>query len=125
MLIQTLYAKHTDDSFKINWRTMSLRKATLSAIIGISYTFILRTIGTLLPDIFKNLLVVQVSAIMSFLASLTIVLFFVFFYEGYVQKQQTNLKKASLLAIIGSSGVSLLHIKGILPVFNIYIPISG
>jgi len=100
---------------------MNLKKATLLAIIGISYTFILRTIGTFLPDIFKNLQVAQISVIMSFLASLTIVVFFTSFYESYVQKEQTKLKKASMLAIIGSCALLLLSIKGFLVVFNIHI----
>lgn len=58
---------------------MRLKRATLLAIIGISYAFVLRTIGTFLPDIFRNLIVVQFTQIMAFLASLTIVFFFISF----------------------------------------------
>ena len=98
-----------------------LKSATLSVIIGISYIFVSRTIGTFLPDIFKNLLIAQISVIISFLASLTPVFFFISFYEGYVRKEQIQLKKASVLAVIGSSAMSLLHIKGLLLVFDIYV----
>ncbi|MCK4322503.1 hypothetical protein KAX08_08325 [candidate division WOR-3 bacterium] len=100
---------------------MRLKRATLLAIIGISYAFALRTIGTFLPDIFRNLIVVQFTQIMAFLASLTIVFFFISFYIDYVQKHQINLRNVSILAIIGTSAMSLLHIKGLLRVFNIYI----
>lgn len=100
---------------------MNLKKATLSAIVGICYLFVSRTTGTFFPGIFKNLLVAQVSVVMSFLAGLTIVVFFISFYQGYVQKEQVELKNASVLAIIGSSAMLLLHVKGLLLVFDVYI----
>lgn len=99
---------------------MRLKKATLLAIIGISYTFALRTIGTFFPDIFGNLIVVQVTQIMSFLANLTIVFFFISFYKDYVEREQIKLKNVSILAIIGSSLLLLLHIEGLFIVFNVY-----
>lgn len=101
---------------------MRLKKATLLAIIGISYAFVLRTIGTFLPDIFKNLIVAQSIQILSFLASLTIVFFFISFYLDYVEQEQIKLKQASFLAIIGSSAMALVRIKGLLlVVFGRYI----
>jgi len=101
---------------------MRLEKAALLAIIGISYAFVLRTIGTFLPDIFKNLMVAQSIQILSFLASLTIVFFFISFYIDYVEQEQIKLKQASFLAIIGSSAMALVRIKGLLlVVFRRYI----
>jgi len=101
---------------------MRLEKAALLAIIGISYAFVLRTIGTFLPDIFKNLMVAQSIQILSFLASLTIVFFFISFYIDYVRQEQIKLKQASFLAIIGSSAMALVRIKGLLlVVFRRYI----
>jgi len=99
---------------------MRLKKTTLLAIIGISYTFALRTIGTFLPDIFRNLIVVQFTQIMASLASLTIVFFFISFYKDYVEREQIKLRNVSILAIIGTSAMSLLHIKGLFIVFNVY-----
>lgn len=95
-----------------------LKYATLLVIIGISYSFVTRTIGTLLPVVFRNLLVAQVSAIMSILAGLTGVFFFISFYQEYVQKEQTTLKQASVLAIVGSSAMLLPEVQGLLIVFN-------
>ncbi len=99
---------------------MRLKRATLLTIIGISYTFALRTIGTFLLDIFKILIVAQAIQIMSFLANLTIVFFFISFYKDYVEREQIKLKKASILAIIGSSLLLLLHIEGLFIIFNVY-----
>jgi hypothetical protein len=95
-----------------------LRYATLLAIIGISCSFVSRTVGTFLPAAFKNLQVAQVSVIMSILAGLTGVFFFVSFYQEYVQKEQARLKQASVLAIVGSSAMLLLEVKGLLLIFN-------
>lgn len=95
-----------------------LKYATLLAIIGISYSFLSRTIGTFLPAVFKNLLVAQVSATMSILAGLTGVFFFISFYQEYVQKDQTRLRQASVLAIVGSSAMLLPEVKGLLLIFN-------
>jgi len=97
---------------------MDLKKVTLLTIISICYSSALRTIGTLLPDIFKNRLIVQVTGIFSILASLTVVFFFIYFFKVYVQKDQIKLQKASILAIIGASLGSLGEIKKLLPVFN-------
>ena len=97
---------------------MYLKKATLLAIIGISYTFILRTIGIFFPNIFRDPLIIQISVIISLLASLSIVFFFIAFYKYYIQEKQIRLKKVCILAIIGSFGMVLLQVKNILLVFN-------
>ncbi|KPK99422.1 MAG: hypothetical protein AMJ91_07900 [candidate division Zixibacteria bacterium SM23_73_3] len=93
---------------------MNLRKTTLLAIIGICYHFALRAVGTFSPDIFRILLVAQIAQITSMLAHLTIVLFFIFFIKDYVQKEQVELKKATGLAIVGSSAMLLVNTKGLL-----------
>jgi len=103
-------------------RVSTLRYATLSALIGISYLFTTRTIGTLSPGIFRVLFVSQINQILSLFASLTIVFFFVSFYKEYIHEDQTRLKNASALAIIGSSAILLVHIRGLFLVFNAYIP---
>ncbi len=96
-----------------------LKKAALLAIIGISYLFISRTVGTIFPDIFRNILVSKVNVIISFHAGMAMLFFFVSFYRSYVQREQVALRNASLLAIIGSSAMLLLLIKGLILVINI------
>lgn len=96
-----------------------IKCATVLAIIGITYGFALRTVGSFFPIIFKNLLLVRVTSILFFISGLTIVFFFISFYYGYIQKEQTKLKIATVLAIIGNFLVSLLFVKGILLAFAI------
>jgi hypothetical protein len=97
---------------------MNLKNATLLAIIGICYTFASRTIGTVLPGVFRNLAVAQVSGILHLLASLTAVLFFVYFFRHHVQEDETELKNGTVLALVGSSLMSLLLLKGVLPLLD-------
>jgi hypothetical protein len=99
---------------------MSLKKVTFWAIVGICYLFVSRTVGTFFPGIFRSLSVAQVTVLLSFLASLTTVAFFAFFYKDYAGEKQAALKKASVLAIMGASATSLLHMKGLFLVFSGY-----
>ncbi|NOR22541.1 MAG: hypothetical protein GQ476_07650 [Candidatus Aminicenantes bacterium] len=100
---------------------MNLKNATLFSIIGISYIFVSRTIAIFFPDILANLMVIRINTLLSLFASLTIVVFYIYFYKDYVQEKQITLKNASLLTIIGSFAVVLLFLKGILILFNLYI----
>jgi hypothetical protein len=105
---------------------MNLRRATLWAMLGMSYIFILRAVGTLSPEIFRNLIVAGVTVALSSLASLAIVIFFIRFLKEYVEEEDTLLKAVSILAIVGSSGVFLLHLQGLLRVFDVHIfPMAG
>lgn len=97
---------------------MNLRLATLLAIVGLCYTFALRTIGTFVPDLFRNLAVAQVSGVLLLLASLTGALFFVYFFTHHVQEDDTELKNGTVLALVGSSLMSLLLLKGVLPLLD-------
>jgi len=98
-----------------------LKYATLAAIIGISYIFVLKTAGTFSPEIFTNISIAQVTKILSFLAGLTVLFFFISFYKYYIKEEQTELRKVTVLSVIGASAVLLLHIKGLILVFGMYI----
>ena len=82
--------------------TMRLKKATLLAIIGISYLFALRAIRTFLPAVFINLLITKVTGTVSLLARLAIVVFFIHFYKDYVRRKQIKLRMATILVILVS-----------------------
>lgn len=97
---------------------MNLKKSSLLAIIGISYTFAQRTIGTFLPGLFKTPIVGQTTTLLSLLSTLTIVLFVIYFYKEYVQRDQQKLRNAALLAIIGLSAILLLQVRGLFHVFD-------
>lgn len=97
---------------------MTLRRATMLTVIAICYTFVLRTIGTFLPSIFRTTTIVQAAQVISLLASLTFMVFYVLFYKDYVQREQTALRKVSVLAIIGSCAMLLLRVKSLILVFE-------
>ncbi len=96
-----------------------LRYAALLAIIGITYFFAVRTVGTFLPAVFRNLSVSQVIQILSLLSSLAILYFFVSFHSDYVEDDRTTLKKVSVLPVIGYCAILLIHIKNLVVIFNI------
>ncbi|MDP8237744.1 MAG: hypothetical protein P9X24_01525 [Candidatus Hatepunaea meridiana] len=98
-----------------------LRYATLAVIIGISYIFVLKTAGTFSPGIFINIYTAQVTQLLSFLTGLTVLFFFISFHRYYIEEAQTELKKVTALNIIGTSALLLLHIKGLILVFRMYI----
>jgi multisubunit Na+/H+ antiporter MnhC subunit len=98
-----------------------LRTATLLAIFGTSYIFLSRSIGTFSPAIFKQIHVVQASLLLSMLASATMVVFLICLYGSYLQMEQTRLRKATLLAIIGTCAVLALYVKGLFLVFDLSI----
>jgi hypothetical protein len=93
---------------------MSLRTATLLAIIGTCYLFAMRTAATFFPGFFRILIVAQAAQITSLLASLGLVLFFASLLATYVEKDQVKLRQATLLALIGSSAMLLVRVKGLL-----------
>lgn len=97
---------------------MPLKTATLLAIIGISCKFALRTAGTFWPDIFKILIAAQAAQILSLLCGLTILIFFISFYRKYVREGQIQLKRATVLAVIGSSAMLLVTMKSLILVIN-------
>jgi len=97
---------------------MSLKRITLWVAIGIVYTYVLRTAGTLFPGLFRNPMIARVTTILSLFITLAMVLFFVYFAKEYVQKGEAKLKRASVLAIVAISAVFLLQIKGLFLVFE-------
>jgi len=100
---------------------VTLKRATLLGLIGLSYTFALKTIGTFLPGIFTVASVRQAATVMSLIASLTLVVFYVVFRRDYLQKDQIALKRASAFAIIGSSAILVLRTKNLLLLSNAFV----
>lgn len=100
---------------------MSLKWATLLAITGFVCSFLIRTVGTLLPHIFKNIHIAQMAIGIHLFASFALVIFFLSFYEHYTQKKQQILRRACFLAIIGSLAALFLHIKILFLVFGQHI----
>ncbi|UCG53683.1 MAG: hypothetical protein JSW58_09060 [Candidatus Latescibacterota bacterium] len=101
---------------------MRLKNATRWAILAICYLFLSKTVATFFPEPFRNLAVARVTIVLSTLASIAVVYFYSSFYQDYVRDEQTGLKNATMLAIIGTAAMALLHIKGLLLVFDAQVP---
>jgi len=99
--------------------TMRLRKATLLAIIGISYLFVLRAIRTFLPTIFANFLITKVTGTVSLLAGLAIVVFFIYFHKDYVRRKQIKLRMATILVILVSLVGLVVQVQSLSLMFNV------
>ena len=95
-----------------------LRNTTLWAIFSLCYFYISRTVGTLFPTLYQNITVAQFSEILSVLGSLILALFFVFFLTDYARSSQPQLRNAAVAAIIGSTLLVLLRIKGLFILFG-------
>lgn len=97
---------------------MNLKKATLLVAIGLCLTFVLRTVGTFAPHVFRSLTVAQVTATLDVLGNLIAVIFFALFLKDHVSKGEAELKNGTVLALVGSSLMSLLLLKGLLPLLD-------
>ncbi len=97
---------------------MNLKKATLLALLGLSCEFIIRTTGTFYLGLFRILIVAQTAQVISLLARVAIMIFFVYFYRDCVQKRRGKLKTAAALGILGSCAALLTSMKGFILVFQ-------
>ncbi|MCD6378946.1 hypothetical protein J7M07_00695, partial [bacterium] len=94
--------------------------AAIGGINGATYIFVSRTIGTFKPEIFMNLNITRANTLISFIAAAAILYFYVIFYIEFAKKETNAVRIASFVMLIGSFFVTLLFLKGILMVFNIY-----
>ena len=106
---------------------LSLKNATLWAMVGIGYLFTFRTAATFFPFIYKNLWIFRILTVTAALAGLLIALFYFVFYKLYripegavVAKSKNPLKVATVLVLSGVIAVVLLFIKTVFLGFRIY-----
>lgn len=98
---------------------MDLKRATLLVIIGMCCTFVLRFLGTVVPDGLGSLFVSRVAVAVYMLSGVAVVLFFAYFHREYVRENQPDLRNAASLAAIGAAASLLIHLKGVWLVFGI------
>jgi len=98
---------------------------TLIVIIGIIASFSIRSLGTIFPQIFKNILIVKATILINALFILSHLLFWLVFYREYISTEKVTLKKTCILAILGSFAVSAIYMKKLPFVFgmNIHFPL--
>ena len=95
-----------------------LKRVALFAIIGISYLFLLRTVGTFYQHIFReNLILVQITKALALLAILAFVFFFACFLKYCLRKKRAELKGATVFALIGYILMTGLYLKELLSSF--------
>lgn len=99
---------------------VKLKTSALLAITGLLYIFVSRSIGTYWPEIFYNINITRINAILSLLALLTILLFYYSLFNRYavpgksiIKEESGPLKKATIAAITGTLLLIPLLIKGI------------
>lgn len=98
---------------------MFLRKVTLILIITISFSFSIRIAGTLFPQLFKNILIVQATILINSIFILSHLIFWLSFYREYISERKPSLKTICLFAIVGSFAVSAIYLKKLPFVFGL------
>jgi hypothetical protein len=96
-----------------------LRYATIAAILGTMYLFVLRSYGTVVAQTFDSYLAVQITQVLAFCASATHVVFFYLFFKDYCKDDQHMLRNATLGAFIGSCFLLFLYLRNLCLVFQI------
>ncbi|MCF7912795.1 MAG: hypothetical protein K9M99_09720 [Candidatus Cloacimonetes bacterium] len=81
---------------------MYLKKMTLLALIGFSYFFVMRLIGTFFPEINYNFTWLKIELIINFFAHIAIVLFFVFLLKDYIPDDEITLMNITVLTFMGT-----------------------
>ena len=84
---------------------MKFQRAILFAIIAVSYDFLYKSVATVVPSVFRNLPVVVACGILSLVAAIGILMFFVAFHRYYAR--QKSEKTAATFGIVGGAGLLL------------------
>lgn len=105
---------------------MKLKTSILLALVGISYIFISRTLATFIPELFMQSGMSQVNVILSVLAVLAYLFFYIQMYRLYalpgkssIQKTPGRLRNAVVTGMISVLLVLPVFIKGIFTVYGI------
>ena len=91
---------------------MKFQRAILLAIIAVSYDFLYKTVATVVPSVFRNLPVVVSGGILSFIAAIGILIFFVAFHRYYAR--QGSEKTAATFGIVGGAGLLFVRLGTLL-----------
>ena len=89
---------------------MNLKKSIILMIAGIIYGIIIKLSEYVAPDIFYNGSFIQIISILSFFASLSFVLFGVYFLKEAVTNNNNRMRLAVYLAMIGPTFLMYLHL---------------
>lgn len=102
---------------------MRLQKATVIAIVGLSFLFISRMTATFFMDIFSNHFIALTNAILLLVAMFAVLYFCFIFLQDFVPGWSPAIKSATILLIISVLIMIALHSKlllGIILPYNYY-----
>ncbi len=99
--------------------TKRLKQTTLLAILATAYFFILRTMGTVFPDLFSSQTILQTASVLSLLFCLALMFFFVTFKRTYIEDNQKTLRRSTNWAIAGYLAMSCVYASEFLNIFHI------
>ena len=108
-------------------KKMTLKKATLIALIGLCLNLIIKIINTIFPQIVWFPIAAQIITILSVFITASLLLFILYFYKQYLTEDTALLREPTLFLIFMVFIILLLRLKGVLqvlpklqtPVYNI------
>lgn len=103
-------------------RLITLRRATVLATIAVSYIFVLRTIGTFFPDLFRNVYIFRTVETLSVLAGLAVLVFYITFYRDFLRNRFAGLRTPAILVIIAAAAVLCMRMRDLARIFSIRSP---
>ena len=90
-----------------------LRRAAAGAIIGVSYIFVVRTIGTLNPSLFGNQSIAVATEALTVIAGVAALLLYTVLYRDFIPEEHARLRDAASLMIKATAAVLILNIAGL------------
>ncbi|MDP8220114.1 MAG: hypothetical protein P9X26_02120 [Candidatus Stygibacter frigidus] len=87
---------------------MNLKNITLYAILGYSYFFIMRAVGTIFPATNYNETWMIIELSLNFIANLGITLFFLYLLKEFIKDDEYSLMNSTVAAFLGSLSILLL-----------------
>jgi len=95
------------------------KKITYLLIVSFTVSFLIRTTGTLFPQIFQNVYIVKLTIITNLFFNVVQALFFICFLRSYTAGRKRPLKTVCLLSIIGSFLAAVTYLKKFCLIFKL------
>ena len=100
---------------------MDFKKVTFLLIVSFTASLLIRTTGTLFPQVFQNVYAVKLTVITNVFFIGVQGLFYICFLREYTANRKRSLKTACWLSIIGTFLVAVIYLKNACLVFGLNI----
>jgi len=105
---------------------MNLKNITLYALIGYTYLFVMRAIGTIFPATNYDFTWLVVEVLLNLIANLGITLFFLYLLKEFVHDDEVYLLNSTVVAFLGTLAILLVNsLNGISSILNMPIDHSA